>query len=90
MSERQMQVQYLTKTKQNRSNRTVKKNLINEDTTIKKLIFPNDETTSTTFCKIVFPLPFRKNMPTFLRENQLNIYLNLCSSGSNDSIYRYN
>lgn len=45
LSERQMQVQYLTKTKQNRSNRTVKKNLINEDITIKKLIFPNDEIT---------------------------------------------
>lgn len=40
LRERQMQVQYLIKTKQNRSNQTVKKNLINEDITIKKLIFP--------------------------------------------------
>lgn len=36
---RQMQVQNLIKTKQNRSNQTVKKNLINEDITIKKINF---------------------------------------------------
>ena len=62
LSERQMQLQYLTKTKQNRSNQgvasdttTVMKNIINEDITIKNLIFfPMMKLLKNTFCKQLF------------------------------------